>query len=158
MKRMMLILLLMVSIPAARLMAGTNDEITTMARRTFEKEFTEAQSVKWDKLKDVNMYTVRFIYREQALVAWIDEDGALAATVRSWNRENLPFMVSATIARRYKDFTVTKVEELATPIDVSYLFYVENEKSRIVVRIYGNGGYYEINKEKRKAAAPVHRG
>jgi hypothetical protein len=155
-------------IVAMLLLAGTslnfilaNDDgiyITPQAKRTMEREFPGARFAHWEALKDDDMYIVRFVYHDQSMLAYISEEGTMVATVRSSNRESLPFMVNDMIGRRYKEFSVSKIEEIVTPGDVSYLFWVENDKKSILLRVYSNGNVQEIKKEKRKAAIPVNRG
>jgi hypothetical protein len=84
-----------------------------------------------------------------------EADDESICLVRNGNKENVPFMVNKTIDKKYKDFTVSKVEELVTPADLSYLFSVENEKLRILLRVYSNGVSYEIKKKKEKLLLPL---
>ena len=157
MKRVIVVLLLLASTSLNILLANDGGVyVTPQAKRTLAREFPGAKFDHWEALKDDNMYVVRFVYNEQALLAYISEEGSMIATIRSSTRESLPFMVNEMISRRYRDFSISKIEEIVTPGDVSYLFWVENNSKSILLRVYSNGNVHEIRKEKRKAANPSY--
>jgi hypothetical protein len=153
MKRMVMMAFLMFTVVSIA-SAHNDDYVTPQAKKTLEKQFPGALYTHWEALKDDNMYLVRFVYNEKAQVAYITEEGTMVATIRSSNKESLPFMINETIGKRYSEFTIDKVEEMATPGDVSYLFWVQNKYKRILLRIYSDGSIHEIRKEKRKATVP----
>jgi hypothetical protein len=153
MKRMIVMMLLIASTAVNVVLATGDDNISWKAKKTFERKFPGALFAQWSELKETEMYAVRFVYNDQALLAYIDPEGAMIATVRNSDKIYLPFAVNESIKEKYKGFDISKsVEELITTSDVSYVCWVENDKKRILIRVYSNGTSYEIKKEKRKAA------
>ena len=94
MKKMMFIMLLMTLIGANAVFASGDEDVTTVAKKTFEKEFPSPLYVKWEKVKNSDVYMVRFVYNEQALLSYINERGEMVATARNINKAQLPFMIN----------------------------------------------------------------
>ena len=154
MKRIIIMLVVFASIANTVIAAG-DDRVTAVAKKSFEKEFPGAQFPKWQKLDHTDTYIVRFVYNEQALLSYINEEGVVLATVRNLDKERLPFMVNETIAKKFGQYRIDRIEELTTASDVSYLFSLENVKSKIYLRVYNNGSFYELKKEKKKNTAAL---
>lgn len=148
----MIIVMMAFMLSAAGNFVSANDGtyVSAHVKRTFVREFPGAIFEKWDKLENENIYIVRFVYKDEALLSYIDDEGELIATVRMIEPKALPFVVSETLARKYKGYTISKVEEFITRSDVSYVFVLSGERSKVFVRIYSSGSSYEIRKEKRK--------
>jgi hypothetical protein len=154
MKKIIVVLVMLTSV-AANTAFGADDYVTPVARKTFNKEFPMASYVKWDKIDNSDVYQVRFVYNNQSLLSFIHEDGSVLATARNIDRNNLPFMVNETISKKYSEFTIVQIEELSTASEVSYFFTIENEKSRIYLRVFNNGSSSEVKKEKKKFSAEL---
>ena len=141
---------LLAALTAQLAWAGDEERITAMAKRNFEKEFPGAIYVKWEKLERTDACMVRFVYNDQALLSYFNDDGNIIATIRIVEKQNLPFRISETLYKKYNDYKVLKIEELIIGTDVSYLAELENEKVKLHVRLYNSGASYEMKKEKRK--------
>ncbi|HEX7902298.1 MAG TPA: hypothetical protein VF487_00365 [Chitinophagaceae bacterium] len=150
MKKIVIILTLFISMAGQLVMAADDEKVTRAAQKAFEKEFPGALSPKWEKLQDTDTYLVRFVYNSGGMIAYINNDGAMLATARIVEKENLPFRVNEKMARKYPGFRINKIEELSTATDVSYLLTIENIKERISLQAYGNGIFYRLKKEKIK--------
>lgn len=150
---MMMISLVMTAAMAHATTDNTGDDVNVLIKRTFEKEFPNAQYAYWQKVSDEGIYVVRFVYHEQPFVSYLDEDGNLLATVRTWDKKHLPVQTSDAIKRKYSGFEIAKVEEMTTPGDLSYLILLEKSDSKVFLRAYPNGLIYVIRKEKIKKAA-----
>lgn len=130
--------------------AGDEERITVMAKRNFEKEFPGAIYVKWEKLERTDVCMVRFVYNDQALLSYFNDDGNMIATIRNVEKQNLPFRISETLLKKYNEYKVLRIEELIMGSDVSYLVALENEKAKLQVRLYISGASSEMKKEKKK--------
>ena len=69
--------------------------IRTQVQISFEREYTGASSVKWDRIQD-HLYQVAFSYNNERLNAFYDEDGQQVATGRFINESALPLLVKKT--------------------------------------------------------------
>jgi hypothetical protein len=150
MKKIIVMMALVLSAAGNMVFANDGANVSALVKRTFVKEFPGAEFEKWNRLENEGLNIVRFIYKDEALLSYIDDEGELIATVRMVEPKALPFLVSETLGRKYKGYKISKVEEFITRTDVSYLFTLSSERSEAYVRIYSSGSYYEIRKEKRK--------
>lgn len=147
MKRIIMILSLLVCLVFQDVYAS-DEKVAAKAKKTFEKEFPGALTPKWEKIPNSSAYLVRFVYKNQALVSYIDEDGTVLAIVRSIRTESLPFRISETFNRKYSSYKQTSIEELNSQNEISYLFSVQNDKEKIYVRIFQNGSVNEIRRQR----------
>lgn len=150
MKRIIVMLVLLISVSGKTLLAATEENIPVAAPAlsTFKKEFPGAISAIWEKIEKTDIYLVRFAHDERGLVAYINEEGRLLATARIVSQEHLPLNVSRIIAKNYDDFMIEKIEELVTESSVSYLFSMNDKKVRIVLRVYSNGTFQKVKKQR----------
>jgi hypothetical protein len=155
MKRILLVIAILAGI-ASNVTASPGDEIITrVAQKTFEKEFPQARFAKWERFPQNELYQVRFVYNDQALLTFIHEDGSLLATARNVDMGNLPFMVNETITRRFKDFEVLQIEELTTASELAYYVSLESDRAMIYLKVSNNGSFREISKTKKKSIAEL---
>jgi len=149
MKKMLIIMLLTVAIGSNAVFATGDDDITTVAKKTFEKEFPSALYVKWEKVKNSDVYMVRFVYNDQALLSYINERGEIVATARNIDKTQLPFMINETLRKNLSAYKVIQIEELTTASETSYFATLENVKSITYVRLFNNGTFAVIKKDKK---------
>ncbi|HEX6190990.1 MAG TPA: hypothetical protein VFZ42_01445 [Chitinophagaceae bacterium] len=149
MKKILLIMFLTIGIGTSAVFASDNEEVTPGAKRTFEKEFPSAQYAKWEKISNSDVYMVRFVYNNQALLSYIDEKGDMVATARNVYKEQLPFMINQTLDKKLSGFKVIQLEELTTATETSYFATLENDKSINYVRVLNNGSFSVIKKMKK---------
>ena len=149
MKKMMFIMLLMTLIGANAVFASGDEDVTTVAKKTFEKEFPSALYVKWEKVKNSDVYMVRFVYNDQALLSYINERGEMVATARNINKAQLPFMINEILRKKLSGYKVIQIEEVATASETSYFATLEDVKSITYVRLFSNGTFAIIKKDRK---------
>lgn len=150
MKKLICIAILLLNIMGIMAVANDPNDINPIAKRAFDKIFPQAQYPTWRAVSNENIYFVRFVNNSQPYIAYLDGEGVLLATLRSVTRDQLPFPSQRTLNDRYSDFEVRDIVEMMVHQTLSYLVTVSNEKSRIQLRVYGNGETHEIKKEKVK--------
>ena len=155
MKKIMLITVMLAGFAVNTVLASDDSNVPPVARRNFEKEFPPASFAKWDKVEHTSLYQVRFVYNDQALLAFIHEDGSVLATARNITRENLPFKANETLRNRFRDFEIIQIEELTTATEVSYFISLENDHSSIYLRVFNNGTSSVVKKEKKKVTGEM---
>ena len=150
MKRVITIMAFAAELFAQPVMANDDVSISEKARRNFEKEFPGAIYVKWEKIDNTDTYIVRYVYNDQALLSYINDEGSLLATARQVERKSLPLMVNMTLDRRFGSYSILSIEELSMDSNLSYIVTMENEKQLVKIRVNSSGSYYELRKEKKK--------
>ena len=149
MKKIIIIMLLSVGIGTNALFASGDDDVTTVAKKTFEKEFPTALYAKWEKVKNSDVYMVRFVYNDQALLSYINERGEMVATARNIEKAQLPFMINEILRKKLAVYKIIQIEELTTASETSYFATLENEKSITYVRLFNSGTFAVIKKDRK---------
>ena len=123
--------------------------------KSFEKEFSGAKSVSWETLVGEDIYHAVFIYNNERMNAYFNAEGKLLAKSRYIVNENLPMLVSKRITEGFNAYSVFQSMEYVTASGTSYIVTLENEKSRICIRAFGNGSFRIIKKEKKNNMAKL---
>ena len=92
---------------------------------------------------------VRFVYNDQALLSYINERGEMVATARNINKAQLPFMINEILRKKLSDYKVIQIEEVATASETSYFATLEDVKSITYVRLFSNGTFAIIKKDRK---------
>jgi hypothetical protein len=82
------------------------EKISERVKAEFEKNFTGALNVNWEKKDD--FYFASFKLNEKEISAAYNESGELLGVSRVIETSQLPLNVTLAIASRYKDYTVAK--------------------------------------------------
>jgi hypothetical protein len=149
MKQVIVLLVLLVNVLGTKAFATGDERVSREAKEAFKKEFPLAEAVVWEELKGSDLYMVRFVYESKGHVAYVDPEGIVIASARIVGNANLPFKVNQAINKMYNVSEISKVEELTMGNELSYFFTIEHEGSRILLRVYINGSFQTISKEKR---------
>lgn len=126
------------------------DNVTQAAKAVFKKQFPEAQFAVWTTVNRFNIYLVRFVYSNQPLIAYIDYEGTIVATARAVVKESLPITVNQVLKKEFSRFVVKEIMELVLNDELNYLFFLEDEKARVLIKVNTNGVASEIRREKIK--------
>ena len=140
---------LMIGIGMGVTFANGNDDVTPGAKRTFEREFPQARFAKWERISNTDVFMVRFVYNDQALLSYIDEKGEMVATARNIEKGQLPFMINEILSRKLSGYKIVQIEELTTATETSYFATLDNEKSITHVRLFNNGTFSVIKKDRK---------
>jgi hypothetical protein len=127
-----------------------NDKLSSRVQAAFKKEFTGASILSWERLKE-NIYVVQFVYKNERLNAFFDEEGQLVATGRFMNESSLPLMVKNIVADKYASYQLKQIIELTQNSETSYLLSFTNEQIKLEVQAYNNGNLSVIKKVKRNS-------
>ena len=157
MKKMFVAAVLLVSSFYTTVQAGTGDKpgkaaksdnVGRHVKESFNKQFPQAQYQVWQTMSQHDLYLVRFVNKDEGVVAYVDQQGAIIATARTTQVDKLPSTVKQVLENRYSNAEVTEVLELVLEGDLNYVIKLENNKARFTIKVTGNGDSREINKEK----------
>jgi hypothetical protein len=148
MKKMFLLTVLLVSLFSSSVLAGDDEKISKNAKAAFEKAFPDAEFVSWNKIKKYDLYLVRFVQYQEPTIAYVDERGDIAGVARNASTDELPLSIQKTMKRKYPVSEVRSIDELTIDDEPSYLFTIDQQKTRFYVRVYSNGIVEELKKEK----------
>ena len=121
------------------------EKISEKVKAEFEKNFTGALNVNWEKKDD--FYFASFKLNEKEVSAAYNESGELLGVSRVIETSQLPLNVSLAIANSYKDYAVANnVSEIVFDGQTNY--YVNVETSQKVLKLKCNS-YGEITVERK---------
>ncbi len=141
--------ILIASAVSGTAVANEKSTVNSKVTRSFQKEFSGAQSVTWETLDSKGIYHASFIYNNIPLNAYFDGEGTLLATGRFIKQENLPMLVSKGINEKYGQYRVLETIEFIADSETSYIVKIENEKLKLYIQARGDGSTSIIKKEKK---------
>ena len=129
--------------------SGTGPEkVTPKVKAVFEKNFTQASDVNWEKKED--FYFASFKLNATETSAAYNENGELLGTSRVIATSDLPLNVGLAISSKYEGYTIEKTAtELTYEGVTSYYITVENNKQILRVRCNGEGDVEVTHKTKK---------
>ena len=155
MKKFLVSLVLFVSVFSVSVHAEGDDRVNPRAKESFEKEFRGATYVKWEVIGKDGISHAHFIYNNERLNAFYDEDGNLIATGRFIAESTLPLLVTRSLNAKYGQYEIRNVVEYINGNETSYLVTLENERVKLVLQAYHSGSTYVFKKEKKNSLAKL---
>jgi hypothetical protein len=150
MKRYLVTLVVFLSVLGNFAFAKGDEIVNIKIRDAFRKEFSSAQQIHWEKIKNENIYEAQFIYNNERLCAFFDENGQLLVISRSIAAASLPMLVTKKVNKQYKDYKLQEVLEYVCEGNTSYVLVLEKDSVRVVIQAYPEGSVSIFKKEKIK--------
>ncbi len=149
MKRFLFILVVSLTVLGNAASAGGDEIVGIKVRESFNREFATAKHIRWQQLKNENIYEAQFIYNNERLCAFFDENGQLLVTSRSIAAASLPMLITRKVSTQYKDYKLQEVLEYVSEGNTSYLLVLEKGSIRLTVQAFPEGNTKVFKKEKR---------
>lgn len=149
MKKFLIATCLLVVLAAQSAFASDPTFVTRVVRQSFEKEFTGAQSVKWEFLDSKSIYHATFMINSEKMHAYYDSEGELLVTGREVKAENLPLLVTKNLQQQYGVFSVSDVVELNDGSQTSYVVKVDKADQQYFVQAYSDGSLTKLKKSRK---------
>jgi len=113
--------------PPAAHAASEMESINSKAIRFFNKDYKNAEAVKWYKLKD-GFVSYCYINGNKNKVFY-DEKGRWTGSITYYNDKTLPTDIRTAVRSVYFDYTITQAEEIHTGGRVVFQVHLEDEKN-----------------------------
>ncbi len=124
------------------------EKVAPIVKAAFEKNFTGAVNVNWEKSED--FYFAFFILNAKEVTVAYNENGELLGLSRVIAAAQLPLTVALSIADKYEGYTLAKtVTELTYEGQTSYYVTAENSKQIIKLKC-SSGGYISVEHKTKK--------
>ncbi len=145
MKKLTTIVTALILLLSATAFATTGDNVTKIVKGAFEKDFTRAQNVTWQKTGD--FYFANFVMNGLETDAAYNEAGELVGTSRKITVAQLPLNVSLALSQQYKNYTLKEeATELSFDGETQYYVTVDNAKQTLRLKCRTSG---DISVEKK---------
>ncbi|AXY76461.1 hypothetical protein D3H65_21760 [Paraflavitalea soli] len=155
MKKFFISLLMLISVFSYAATPDKGEKVSAHIQAALEKEFKGAQYIVWQSLKGHQLFHAKFIYNNEQVNAFFEEDGNLLAIGRYIAPASLPLAITKSINSKYAEYELKDVIEYSKSGETSYVISLENEKTRMVVEAYNNGNTYLFKKEKKNLSAKL---
>jgi hypothetical protein len=129
-KRILIAALILVGITASSF-AAKIPEITDRVQVSFNREFVNAQDVKWEKHE--NFIKASFSMNNMVLSAYFSADGNLIAVSRFISTNQLPIQLSASLKKDYSGYWVSDLFEIHDDNGTNYYITLENGSEKRVL-------------------------
>ncbi len=128
--------------------AGVETTVNTKVKTAFQKDFSNAANVSWEKTSD--FYVASFdVSNTQAEAAYNDQ-GELVGMSRKIATAELPLAVSLAIAKKYEGYQQAKAAvEITFENATSYYIAVANDKQTLKLKCAANGDIVVESKSKK---------
>ena len=148
MKKLTGILTALVLFVSASSFAPNEEIVSAKIKTAFEKTFTTASEVKWNKSD--GFYFANFKINQQVLTAAFNEEGELVGASRNIALSQLPLNISLALQNNYADYTIAHVTEMTTEGQTNYYIAAENSKRIVTIKADAFGDLSIHKKTKKK--------
>lgn len=113
-------------------------KLNSAVKAAFEKKFSKASGVSWEKASD--FYFASFTFNNEDVDAAYNETGELVGVSRRVAMADVPLNISLAIAEKYPGYEVDKTAvELTVEGSTWYSFQVKNGARLLKLKAYANG-------------------
>lgn len=155
MKKLFISLMMLISVISYAATPIGGEKVARHLQAALEKEFEGAQYIVWQSLKEHDIYHAKFIYNNEQINAFFEQDGNLLAIGRFIAPSSLPLSIVKNISNKYPELEVKDAIEYTKSGETSYVITLENEKVRTIIQAYSSGSLYVFKKEKKNLAAKL---
>ena len=113
----------------------------------FQNEFNTAREARWTT--GDNYFMVEFLYNEQRVFAYYNNDGELLGLSRYMSTLELPVMLQSKLKANYSGYWVSDLFEVAKNDNTSYYITLENADTKMVLK--SEGSEWKVYKKEKKA-------
>ena len=116
------------------------NEVSAKVKTSFEKNFSTASDVKWEKSNTV--YFGSFKLNGQDVSVVYNEDGELKSSTRKMPVTNLPLRVLLSLKDRYSGYNIDNtVSEVFSNNETKYYIKAENAKNELKLLADASGDF-----------------
>jgi hypothetical protein len=115
---------------------GEADNINSKAVRFFNRDFKNAEAVKWYKLED-GFVSYCSVSGNKTKVFY-DKKGRWAGSITSYNDKTMPRDVRAIVRSIYYDYNITHADEIIVDGKTMFKVNIEDEKGWKIIDIVDN--------------------
>jgi hypothetical protein len=147
MKRVYLSLSFILTIAITSANAGEGGTVSKEVQSAFNKVFPAAEGLNWNVAGDFLRAT--FILDGHRTLAYFDEDGRFAGSLRSLFFNQLPLASMSAIDKKYPGADILEVYEITNDEGTSYLLLLEATQKKYKVKVDANGNITQSDRVKK---------
>jgi hypothetical protein len=105
--------------------------------RSFQKEFSTAHDVRWDKEEGYDKAV--FGLAGHRVIAYFSETGQLEGCIRDLFFDQLPLSVMTALDKKFPDAVIFSVREISNSNGTSYQLILESKAKKLDVKVAPDG-------------------
>jgi len=146
MKKMMMAMALFLTITGSAF-ANNTEEVNPKVIKAFKSTFMSVSNVSWTIGADY--YKASFTYNNKNVFAYYSSEGKFMGLSRFMSTTELPLMLQTGYKKKYADYWVTDLFELANSEGTTYYMTLENAEEVIVVKASPDTDWTTFKKDKK---------
>jgi hypothetical protein len=127
----------LISSTLATYAADTNPNI--VVKQAFTREFAQVKDVEWTSVSKEGIYQAKFVFNNETLQAFFNEDGEFLGTTRQIIKVQLPILVVTELEKHYTDARIVTIFEYSKKDGTAYYITITDNKGAMVLKATGNG-------------------
>ena len=135
MKKRILFIALVIAFGMTNLFANTVDGVNQKVLSNFQKEFSQAKDIYWQKGDD--FLKASFTLNEKVFFAYYNEAGEKLALVRNLTSFDLPLSLQMELKQSYPQYWISDLFEFNGQDDSAYYVTIENADVKITLKSIG---------------------
>lgn len=141
---------MMLTVGMTSAFASPKDEINTQVTSSFNKDFSSAKQVQWQKETDYVKAT--FTLDNQVMFAYYHENGELIGVVRNILSDKLPINLMSNLKKNYSNYWISDLFEMASEGQSNYYITLETADETLVLKSNGTSEWNVYKRTKKNNA------
>ncbi len=141
MKKLILSLALVVN---SIILFASEETISSVVLKSFQKEFANAQNVSWTLGK--SSYKASFELNKQTVVAYYNFNGELIGLTRNISSLDLPLNLQNNLKKSFKGYWITDLFEVSNDAGTNYYITVEKADEILILESVASGPWSEYKR------------
>ncbi len=150
MKKIIFATAMMLTVGMTSAFASPKDEINTQVTSSFNKDFSSAKQVQWQKETDYVKAT--FTLDNQVMFAYYHENGELIGVVRNILSDKLPINLMSNLKKNYSNYWISDLFEMASEGQSNYYITLETADETLVLKSNGTSEWNVYKRTKKNNA------
>jgi hypothetical protein len=146
--KQLLLFIVKVLIMGVSTMAANKDDINQKTRRSFQRDFSYAHNISFEKKP--HYVKVTFSINEQVFCAYYNNSGELQAVVRNILSTQLPLSLLLELKKGYGQFWISELFEITAEQQTIYYVTLENADKTIVLKSEGISNWTFFSRTKKE--------
>lgn len=145
MKKILMLAVILV-ISGTALYSHEPDTINEAVQKTFNKSFSDATNIKWERVG--RYYRAHFRTGSEWVYAYFSSDGEQVALSRKITQEQLPLNLSTLLSEKLNEGSLTDLFEVLIDGQTTYYTTIRNSKYSVLYKGTASGRWQVFKKTK----------
>ena len=145
----LVIFILILSVATVKMQAAENLPVSEHIKKSFSREFTNADQVSWSWLSETGVYKAAFTFNGKEVNAYFDRYGEFIGTSRYISKQQMPLIVSQELEKQYQDYVVRTIIEHSAKDQTNYYITIESSHAAAMIKATPSGSLSRFKKIKK---------